>query len=92
MSFKENLKRLRESKGWTQAQAAERTGVPFRTMQNWEGGSREPRLEALKKLAAAYGVLVDELLRDDATPARGSRPLRVKPKAAGSKPRARKRG
>jgi transcriptional regulator with XRE-family HTH domain len=65
MGFKENIKRLRQAKGWTQAQAAQAAGVPFRTLQNWEAGSREPRLDALKKLAVAYGVTADELLRDD---------------------------
>jgi transcriptional regulator with XRE-family HTH domain len=43
--------------------------VPFRSYQNWETGSREPRLQALKDLAAAFGVTTDELLAD-ATPAR----------------------
>jgi transcriptional regulator with XRE-family HTH domain len=62
MSFKDNLKRLRHLRGWTQGQAAAAAGVPFRTLQNWEGGAREPRLGALKKLAGALGVSVDELL------------------------------
>jgi transcriptional regulator with XRE-family HTH domain len=65
MGFKENLKQLRKQKGWTQVQAAEQAGVPFRTLQNWETGSREPRLVALKKLAAAFVVTADELLTDD---------------------------
>jgi transcriptional regulator with XRE-family HTH domain len=65
MGFRENIKRLREAKGWTQTQAAQAADVPFRTLQNWEAGSREPRLDALKKLAVAYGVTVDELLQDE---------------------------
>jgi hypothetical protein len=32
-------------------------------LQNWEAGAREPRLDALVKLARAYGVSTDELLR-----------------------------
>jgi repressor LexA len=67
MGLVENLKRLRQQKGWTQAEAARRAGVPFRTMQNWEGGLREPRIGALKKLSAAFGVTVDELIQDGAT-------------------------
>jgi transcriptional regulator with XRE-family HTH domain len=80
MGFKENIKRLREQKGWTQTQAAQQADVPFRTLQNWEAGSREPRLDALKKLAAAYGVLVDELLKDEAdTPKRPRKPPAAAP-------------
>ncbi len=62
MGFKENLKNLREAKKMTQAAAAEAAGVAFRSYQNWEAGVREPRLEALKKLADAFGVSADRLL------------------------------
>jgi transcriptional regulator with XRE-family HTH domain len=62
MTFKDNLKRLREAKGWTQSIAATAAGVAFRSYQNWEGGIREPRLDALKRLADGFGVSADELL------------------------------
>jgi transcriptional regulator with XRE-family HTH domain len=78
VAFSDNLKRLREQKGWTQTEAAEQAGVPFRTMQNWEAGSREPRLDALRKLAAAYGVTVDELLQVESPPDKPKRPRRGK--------------
>ena len=64
MGFQENLKKCRESKGWTQSQAAEAAGVSFRSYQNWEIGGREPRLDALRKLADAFGVSADNLLAD----------------------------
>lgn len=67
MGFKENLRAHREQKGWTQTQAAEAAGVSFRSYQNWEIGGREPRLDALKSLAEAFGVSVDELLADEPT-------------------------
>jgi transcriptional regulator with XRE-family HTH domain len=70
MAFKDNLRSLRESKGWTQAEAAKAAGVSFRSYQNWEIGGREPRLDALKNLASAFGVTVDELLKDESEPAR----------------------
>jgi transcriptional regulator with XRE-family HTH domain len=75
MGFKDNIRRLRERAGWTQAETAKRAGVPFRTLQNWEAGIREPRLDALKKLAIAYGVTVDELLVDhgEARPGRSKK-------------------
>jgi len=62
MGLKENLKRLRTAKGWTQAEAAEKADVPFRSYQNWEVGIREPRIDALPRLARAFGVSLDELL------------------------------
>lgn len=36
------LKAARLNAGLTQKQAAERCGVPFRTYQNWEYGTRKP--------------------------------------------------
>jgi transcriptional regulator with XRE-family HTH domain len=62
MGFKENLRRLREQAGLTQTQMAAKAGVPFRSYQNWETGSREPRIAALSTLAEALGVSVDMLI------------------------------
>jgi transcriptional regulator with XRE-family HTH domain len=67
--FQDNLRNLREKKGWTQTQAADAAGVSFRSYQNWEIGGREPRLDALKKLAEAFGVTTDELLVGHDAPA-----------------------
>lgn len=64
MGFKENLRRLREAAGLTQTEMAKLAGVPFRSYQNWEIGTREPRIDALSSLAKACGVPVDELLGD----------------------------
>ena len=61
MGFKENLKRFREAKGWTQAEAARAAEVPFRSYQNWEIGGREPRFDALIRLARAFGVTPNDL-------------------------------
>jgi transcriptional regulator with XRE-family HTH domain len=62
MGFKENLKRLRAERGWSQDQTAKRADVPTRTYQNWEVGPREPRLAAVVRLARVFGVTTDELL------------------------------
>jgi transcriptional regulator with XRE-family HTH domain len=62
VEFKENLRVLRKRLGLTQTQAAEKVGgEPFRSYQNWEAGSREPRLKALQDLGAAFGVTTDVL-------------------------------
>lgn len=64
MGFKENLRALREKAGKTQSELATKAGVPFRSYQNWETGSREPRIAALVALAETLGVSVDELVRE----------------------------
>ncbi len=83
MGFKENLKRIREAKGWTQSTAAQAAGVAFRSYQNWEAGTREPRLGALKRLADGFEVSADELLEGmgkEATDATAKKTVKRKPK------------
>jgi transcriptional regulator with XRE-family HTH domain len=74
MGFKENLRRLRESKKWSQAEAVRQAGVPFRSFVNWELGIREPRLPALARLAAAFKVSADRLLEGVADEAEEPKP------------------
>jgi transcriptional regulator with XRE-family HTH domain len=63
--FHHNLKRLRAAAGLTQAELAAKLNTPLRTVQNWEQGHREPGLDALRPIARALGVSVDELLADE---------------------------
>jgi transcriptional regulator with XRE-family HTH domain len=44
------LKALREARGWTQAEAAERGGFPYRSWVNWELGDRVPWFKNAKRL------------------------------------------
>ena len=62
MGLGENLLRLHDAKVWTQAEAADAATVPFSRYQDLGSGTREPGLEAVVKLAAAFGVSGDELL------------------------------
>jgi transcriptional regulator with XRE-family HTH domain len=64
--FAENLKRIRKGTGFTQAQLAEKAGVPLRTLQKREQGDREPRLVMLSRFARILGSSVDNLLVDGA--------------------------
>jgi transcriptional regulator with XRE-family HTH domain len=73
MGFKEDLRAQRERLGLTQTEMARKAGVPFRSYQNWEAGSREPRLLALVALADALGATVDELIRPTASSGEGAR-------------------
>ncbi len=88
MAFGSRLRRLRENRGLSQAQLAEKAGVPIDSVQNWEQGRTRPRLEALGKLAGALGASVDALVtpgpeeKDEPRP-RG-RPRKADAEAPGS--------
>lgn len=63
--FGENLKNVREQKGYTQQTLAEHLYVTRQAVSRWEGGSRYPDLMTAKKMAQFLEVSLDELLTDD---------------------------
>ena len=60
--FKETLKRLRAAHELTQKQVAEKLGVATVTVSGWEIGKRVPEPQMLPKIAAVFGITVDNLL------------------------------
>lgn len=50
-----NIKNAREKAGLTQEELGAKIGVTGVTIMRYEKGTREPRLDVLKKLAAALG-------------------------------------
>jgi transcriptional regulator with XRE-family HTH domain len=56
------IQAYRRRSGLTQEQLAEKTGLPLRSVQNWEAGHRTPRPMALLALARVLGTTVEELL------------------------------
>lgn len=56
------LKELRNEKGITQQQAAEKFGVAQRTVSRWETGSNMPDISMLVDLAGFYDVDVREII------------------------------
>ena len=56
------IRALREQKGLTQAQLAERLFVSDKTVSKWENGKGYPDISLLEPLAAVFGVSVAELL------------------------------
>jgi transcriptional regulator with XRE-family HTH domain len=64
------LKRLREGAKMTQAELAERTGIPLGTIRNWEQDVREPRLGQAVSMARVLGITVDTLAGTDEPPPR----------------------
>ena len=65
--FSGNLRRLRQSKGYTQEQAAERLGVSPQSVSRWECGATLPDVLLLPAIAELYCVTVDDLYREDST-------------------------
>ena len=57
-----NLKEKRKEAGLSQRELAELSGVPARTIQNWEYGVAEPLARPLKRVAEALGCKVDDLI------------------------------
>ena len=56
MPIGENIKRLRESRGLTQAQLGAIAGVSDKAVSTWESGTREPRMGAIEKISLHFGV------------------------------------
>ncbi len=63
--FGENLKNVREQKGYTQQTLADHLYVTRQAVSRWEGGSRYPDLMTAKKMAQFLEVSLDELLTDN---------------------------
>ncbi|MFN8196354.1 MAG: XRE family transcriptional regulator [Nocardioidaceae bacterium] len=71
------LRRVREQRGLTLTEAAERTGISKSTLSRLETGQRRPSLELLLPLAQAYRVPIDDLV---GAPAVGDPRIRLKPR------------
>jgi len=61
-SFKTILKKLRDKKGLSQTQLANKLHVAQNTVSNWETGNREPDWEMMSVIANFFGVTMDFLL------------------------------
>lgn len=57
----EELKRLREKEGYSQAGLAQLTGVTQQAIARWESGEVLPRADKLPLLAKVLGCTIDEL-------------------------------
>ena len=59
--FKENLKKLRTSRGLSQVDLAEAIGVVQGTIYFWENGKTEPKASIIKDMAQLYGVRSEDI-------------------------------
>ncbi len=53
---------LRKEENMTQMELADRLGISFQAVSNWERGNSMPDISKLPELAEIFGVTVDELL------------------------------
>ena len=71
------LRKVREQRGVTLTDVAERTGISKSTLSRLENGQRKPSLELLLPLAQAYRVPLDDLV---GAPEVGDPRIRLKPR------------
>lgn len=62
--FSENLRRLRQAKGYTQEQVSKHLGVSPQSVSRWECGATFPDILLLPAIAEHYCVTVDDLFRE----------------------------
>lgn len=60
--MKLTLKAARVNVGMTQEEVAKKVGKKRNTIQNYERGKSAPDIETGKKLAALFGVSIDDLI------------------------------
>jgi transcriptional regulator with XRE-family HTH domain len=57
-----NLRRLRDEKGWSQEDYADRAGIHRTYVSDIERGSRNPTVTMVEKLAKPFGIQPGRLL------------------------------
>ncbi len=64
-----NIKQIRQAKDLNRKQLAELSGVPSRTIDDWENNRRIPRdVYQLKKVADALDVTIEDLIKWEELP------------------------
>ena len=68
MSFGEKLRQLRKERNWSQDALGAELDIHGRHIGKYETGKAMPGAETLVKIARVFGVSVDDLPPDEATP------------------------
>lgn len=65
IKFSKTLKLVRKSKGLTQEQLAERSGIDYKYLQKLESKNpSSPTLQVLEKLAFGLGISLQEFIKE----------------------------
>ena len=59
---------LRQARGWTEYQLAERSGLPQSTISSWYRKQMVPTLPSLEKICAAFGITLSQLFAEEGDP------------------------
>lgn len=62
MTIGETIRKYRIAAELSQTALAEKIGVTQQQIEKWENGKRRPKLDALKKIAAALKIPITELI------------------------------
>lgn len=58
----------RESRGWTEYQLSEHSGLPQSTISSWYRKNTVPTVSSLEKICAAFGITLSQLFAEGDTP------------------------
>lgn len=72
MGINDRIRMAIEARELSLKEAAKRCGLSYSSLQNWVGGIREPRPEALIALGSHLGISIDWLLTGDGAMLRGT--------------------
>jgi len=64
MTIGENISRIRQDKGLTQAEVAEKAGITQAYLSQIENSLRSMDVKTADKIAAALGVTLNDLMND----------------------------
>lgn len=64
MTTGQRIKAARQQAGLTQTELADKLGIPFQSISQWERDTRKPKQETLLKIAKALGVHLRDLSDD----------------------------
>ena len=62
MTVGERIKAARKKAGMTQKELADKLGIPYQGISQYERGIRKPKIDTLVKIADSLGVTLEELL------------------------------
>lgn len=68
MTTGQKIKEARKNAGLTQAQLADKLGVPFQSISQWERDLRKPKIESLERIADALNLNLSSFLGLDTLP------------------------
>lgn len=63
--LKDNLVMLRNIRGFSQEEIAEKIGISRQAYAKWESGATIPDIEKCSRLADVYGTTIDSLIRTE---------------------------